>query len=133
MGSRGVKYWAIEEEKKRNYYTKFQIFDAEVLVGKQKSFHSLPEVSRRADAIYRKLNPDGTFRERRIFKDHKLMVEIGYHGEKHLAGKNVATLHAHDINGIEYHKHPEARHLTEEEFVRYSPYFVGLDLERIKR
>jgi len=133
MGSRGTKYWALEEEKSRNYKTAGYVLDAEVLIGKEKSFHSLPEVSRKADAIYRKLNPDGTFRERRVFQNHRLRIEIAYHQERELSGDYVLILHAHDINGKEFKEHPKARHLTEEEFVRYSPYFIGLNLERIKR
>lgn len=131
MGSRGSKYQDLNKEEKRNYFVAGYVLDAKILVGKDKRFHSLPEVSHSSDVKYIKLNPDGTFKEMRIYKDHKVWLEIGYHGES-LAKKNK-ILHAHNINGEFYKEHPKARHLTEEEFIQYSPYFIGLNLEEVKR
>ena len=50
-----------------------------------------------------------------------------------ILNKGRLILHAHDIRGQEYTDHPEARHLTEEEWDRYKDYFVGLNLERIEK
>ncbi len=131
MGSRGAKYKELDREEKRNYFTAGIVLDAKVLEGKSKKHHTLPEVSHSSEIKYIKLNPDGTFREMRIYENHKLRLEIAYHNEPLGFGDKI--LHVHDINGMEYVDHPPARHLTEEEFEKYSPYFVGLDLERIKR
>ncbi len=131
MGSRGAKYKELDREENRNYFTAGHVLDAEILKGKEDRFHTLPEVSHRSEVKYIKLNPDGTFREMRIYENHKLRLEIAYHKEP--LGKRENILHAHDINGKPYVKHPRARRLTEEEYNKYRPYFVGLDLERIKR
>ena len=131
MGSRGAKYHELNKEERRSYIVAGHVLDAEILVGKDKRFHTLPEVSHSSDVKYIKLNLDGTFREMRIYKNHKLWLEIGYHGEA--LAKSNKILHAHDINGEFYKEHPKARHLTEEEFREYSPYFIGLNLEEVKR
>jgi hypothetical protein len=82
---------------------------------------------------YLKLNPDGSFKELRIFEDGKLMYEIDFHVEPSLSGNHVPILHIHDILGKEYKNHPQSRRLTKEEFETYKDYFVGPDLERIQK
>ena len=131
MGSRGTDPHVLDREENRPYKTVGYIKDAEILEGKNRKYHALPEVSHTPNAIYVKLNRDGTFRELRVFQDSRLMLEIGYHREPLGNGKPV--LHAHDIRGQEYENHPAARHLTREEWNRYRDYFVGLDLERIEK
>ena len=131
MGSRGAKYKELDREENRNYFTAGHVLDAEILKGKESCFHTLPEVSHRSEVKYIKLNPDGTFREMRIYENHKLRLEIAYHGEPLAKGDFI--LHVHEINGKPYKKHPPARRLTEEEFNKYRPYFIGLNLKRIKR
>lgn len=131
MGSRGTDPHVLDREENRPYRTVGYIKDAEILEGKNRKYHALPEVSHTPNVIYVKLNDDGTFRELRVFRDSKLMLEIGYHGEKINKGRLI--LHAHDIRGQEYKDHPEARHLTEEEWNRYKDYFVGLNPERIEK
>lgn len=131
MESRGAKLHELEIEDNRNYIVTGQILDAEVLQGKSKKYHTLPEISHKSNVIYIKLNDDGTFRELRSYCNHKCIIEIDYHKEP--LGNKKYILHAHDINGKEYDFHPKARHLTEEEFEFYSRHFVGLDLKEVLR
>lgn len=71
MGSRGAKLHELEIEDNRNYIVTGQILDAEVLQGKSKKYHTLPEISHKSNVIYIKLNDDGTFRELRSYCNHK--------------------------------------------------------------
>ena len=133
MASRGTDPKILDDEENRVYKTVDTIADAEVLVGKDALHHSLPDVSHSPNAKYIKLNPDGSFREMRVFENNKLMFEIGYHGEKSLAHNNIPILHIHYINGIEFKDHPPAMHLTEKQLEEFKKYFVKLDLGRIQK
>lgn len=133
MGSRGSRPYELDRKEMQRYKIAGYVLDGEILAGKDKRNHTLPEVSHKPDVKYIKLNPDNSFRELRIYKNHRLILEIAYHSEKKLSGNYLPILHAHDINGEFYKEHPEARHLTEEEFIKYSPYFIGLNLEEVKR
>ncbi len=133
MGSRGAKPYELDKKEMQKYEIKGYVLDGEILTGKDKKDHALPEISHKSDVKYIKLNSDNSFRELRVYKNHRLMLEIAYHKEKRLSGDYQPILHAHDINGEFYKEHPKARHLTEEEFREYSPYFIGLNLKEVKR
>ena len=78
------------------YETIKTVYDAKVLVGKE-GRHGLPDYSHSPQSIYIKENPDGTFRELRIYdeKQHPIL-EIGYHPEPQLTGnRHEYTLHYH--------------------------------------
>jgi hypothetical protein len=70
---------------------------AKVLEGKNHK-HSLPDYSHSPNAVYIKKNPDGTFREIRIYgKDGYPIIEIGYHPESFLNKSNKKDLIWHYI------------------------------------
>lgn len=75
------------------------VLDAKVLVGTSPKNHGLPDFSHTPNRKYIKENPDGTFREIRIYGDKgQPVLEIGFHGEKPLTGdRNKKVLHYHII------------------------------------
>ena len=76
---------------------------AEVLKGKGKN-HSLPDYSHTPNRVYVKKEHDGSFREMRFYgDDHKVFLEIGYHGE--------ASLNS-DTRIKEWHYHLYDKNLT---------------------
>ena len=94
------------------------IEDAKILEGISSRYHSLPEEAHSSNK-YIKLNPDGSFRELRIYgDDHYLHLEIGYHRERNIpGGKSKKVLHYHeygkDFSRTEANSHPmgkENRH-----------------------
>lgn len=85
------------------------VLDAKILVG-QHHEHSLPDYSHTPNSIYIRGNPDGSFREMRIYGDDgRPILEIAYHMEETLAGnRHTPVLHYHtftpelkrDLGGI---------------------------------
>jgi hypothetical protein len=73
------------------------VYDAKVLIGRTKQQHGLPDFSRSPNSKYIKENPDGTFREMRIFDASGYpIIEIGYPPEPKLTGnRHVYVLHFH--------------------------------------
>lgn len=73
------------------------IHDAKVLVGTSSKYHGLPDYSHTPNRIYIKENPDGSFREMRIYGKHREpLLEIGYHPEQSLTGnRHEYVLHYH--------------------------------------
>lgn len=73
------------------------INDAEVLTGTSPQNHGLPDYAHSPDAKYIKENPDGTFREMRIYDETGFpILEIGYHPEPRLTGnRHEKVLHYH--------------------------------------
>lgn len=95
--------------------------------------HGLPESSHSSNA-YIKLNPDGTFREMRLYgEDHVLYMEIAYHPEVSLTGnRHTPVLHYHMYDG-RFSKNKAgaftrtaAMKLTKEMIATYKKYFKGV-------
>ena len=84
----------------KEYDTVELVYDAKVLKGTSKQYHSLPDYSHSAEAIYIKYEEDGSFREMRFYNaKHEAVIEIAYHPEPKLSpsGKDRKTpiLHYH--------------------------------------
>lgn len=85
---------------------KRMVYDAKVLVGTTKQQHGLPDYSHSPNSKYIKENPDGTFREMRVYDSTGFpVVEIGYHAEPNITGnRHEKVLHYHtfdsDLNRI---------------------------------
>lgn len=73
------------------------VYDAEVLIGTSPQNHGLPDYAHSPDSKYIKENPDGSFREMRIYDELGFpILEIGYHPEPNLTGnRNEKVLHYH--------------------------------------
>lgn len=73
------------------------IDDAKILVGASSRHHGLPDYSHTPNSKYIKENPDGSFREMRVYGDHgEPLLEIGYHPEQPLTGnRHKPVLHYH--------------------------------------
>lgn len=73
------------------------VYDATVLIGTSKQQHGLPDYAHSPNSIYIKENPDGSFREMRIYDEHGFpLIEIGYHPEQSLTGnRHEYVLHYH--------------------------------------
>ena len=95
MGGRGT--FASGNQVPFTYKTIGYIEDAKILEGISPKYHSLPEEAHSSNK-YIKLNPDGTFKELRIYgDDHFLQLEIGYHRERNIpGGKSKKILHYHE-------------------------------------
>ncbi len=62
---------------------------SEVLRGKRKKTHSLPDYSPKSNRAYIKNNSDGSFREMKFYDSKgKLFLEIAYHPEPSVNGRN---------------------------------------------
>lgn len=74
-----------------------QIYDAKVLVGSSSKNHGLPDYAHSPNSKYIKENPDGSFREMRVYgSDGKPLIELGYHPEQKLTGnRHTYVLHYH--------------------------------------
>ncbi|MBP5492753.1 MAG: hypothetical protein J6Y08_07900 [Clostridiales bacterium] len=79
------------------YETKRMVGDAKVLVGKTSNQHGLPDYSHSPNRIYIKENPDGSFREMRVYdSEGSPLLEIAYHPEPSLGGnRHTYILHYH--------------------------------------
>ena len=99
---------------------------AKVLVGTGTQ-HGLPDYSHTPNRIYIKENSDGSFRELREYdKTGFPIIEIGYHGEKHLTGnRHEKVLHYHTFE--EDLSRKNAKRLTEEIRKKYSRYLRGTE------
>lgn len=86
MGSRGSRPYELDRKEMQRYKIEGYVLDGEILAGKDKRNHTLPEISHKPDVKYIKLNPDNSFRELRIYKNHRLILEIAYHSEKSCLG-----------------------------------------------
>lgn len=76
------------------------VIDAKVLVGTSGKQHGLPDFAHSQNSKYIKENPDGSFREMRVY-DAKgnPILEIGYHFEESLAGnRHTKVLHYHTFD-----------------------------------
>lgn len=73
------------------------VYDAKILVGTSSKNHGLPDYSHTPKSKYIKENPNGSFREMRIYGEHgEPLLEIGYHPEPHLTGnRHEYVLHYH--------------------------------------
>jgi hypothetical protein len=73
------------------------VYDAKVLVGTSPKNHGLPDYSHTPNSKYIKENPDGSFREMRIYGGNgEPLREIGYHPEQSLTGnRHEYVLHYH--------------------------------------
>lgn len=123
MGGRGT--FASGNQVPFTYKTVGFIEDAKILEGISSRYHSLPEEAHSSNK-YIKLNPDGSFRELRIYgDDHYLQLEIGYHKERNIPGgksNNVLHYHIYDKN----FNRSEAKPLTKELYNKYNKYFKGV-------
>ena len=77
-----------------------KVYDAKVLVGTTKQQHGLPDYSHSPNSKYIKENPDGSFREMRVYDDTGFpIIEIGYHAEPNLTGnRHEKVLHYHTFD-----------------------------------
>jgi hypothetical protein len=142
MASRGTNPSILDNADNQAYQTVGPIgSNGEILVGKKggaknkpgRTEHDLPEVSHKSNIIYVKENPDGSFRELKVFgNDHKCTIEIDYTSEPNLDPSGKKVLHVHDINGKEFKQHPFARYPTKDELEKYKEYFVGINLKGVK-
>ncbi len=97
--------------------------------------HGLPESSHSSDA-YLKLEPDGTFRELRLYdKSHALYLEIAYTIEESLTGnrhEKILHYHTYDSRFSQNKDGPfsrsEAKRLTDSMLQQYKKYFRGLNI-----
>lgn len=73
------------------------VYDAKILVGTSPKSHGLPDYAHTPNSKYIKENPDGSFREMRIYGDKgQPLLEIGYHPEETLTGnRHEYVLHYH--------------------------------------
>lgn len=82
------------------------IHDAKVLIGATNQQHGLPDYSHSPNRKYIKENPDGSFREMRVYDNSGFpIIEIGYHPEPKLTGnRHEYVLHYHtfesDMNRV---------------------------------
>lgn len=99
MSSRGAK---IENGHvtTSEYKTVKTIEDAKVLVGTSSQQHGLPDYSHSPNSKYIKENPDGSFREMRVYNKNGFpVIEIGYHPEPKLTGnRHDYILHYHTFD-----------------------------------
>ena len=94
------------------YHVDHPILDAKVLVGNNGA-HGLPDYAHSYDSIYIKENPDGSFREMRLYdpKDGRVTIEIAYHAEPNLTSdRHTKVLHYHQYDN--QLKHGEAVKLS---------------------
>ncbi len=98
MSSRGAKArnGHVTTDEYRMKTNDSYIYDAKILVG-QHHEHSLPDYSHTPNSKYIKENPDGTFREMRIYDNTgQPILEIAYHPEESLTGdRHTRILHYH--------------------------------------
>ena len=90
-----------------NEYKTIRITDSgvKILFGTEKKFHSLPDYSHSANAIYAKMKNDGvTLQALRIYgEDHKPIIEIGYHPESRINnGSGEMIVHFHLFKGLDH-------------------------------
>lgn len=73
------------------------VYDAKVLIGTSKKQHGLPDFAHSPNSKYIKENPDGSFREMRVYDEVGFpLIEIGYHPEQKLTGnRHEKVLHYH--------------------------------------
>lgn len=71
--------------------------DAKVLIGRTPKQHGLPDYAHSPNRKYIKENPDGSFREMRVYDATGFpIIEIGYHPEQSLTGnRHEYVLHYH--------------------------------------
>lgn len=110
------------------YETAYWIEDAKVLVGKAgKGKHALPEESHSSSAKYIKMNGD-TFREMRIYENHKIVLEIGYHHEKELRSDMKPVLHYHEYPDGSFSTRKKAILMPSDMIEKYKKYLKGVPL-----
>lgn len=110
------------------YETAYTIEDAKVLVGKAgKGKHALPEESHSPSAKYIKMNGD-TFREMRIYEEHKIVLEIGFHHEKALRSDLKPVLHYHEYPDGTFGSRSKAIPMPPEMIEKYKKYLKGVKL-----
>ncbi len=101
MSSRGAKtengHVTTNEYRLKNNKT---VLDAKVLIGTSPKNHGLPDYAHSPGSKYIKENPDGSFREMRVYDDKGFpILEIGYHPEETLSGnRHEAVLHFHTFD-----------------------------------
>jgi len=122
MGGRGT--FAKEINNPYNMYEEIsKISDVKILKG-IKGHHKLPEESR-TSKIYVRVLDDNTFRELRVYRKHKVVFEIAYHGEVNLTGnrnKNVFHYHIYTKKG----GRSAAVKLSKKQYEKYKKFFGGL-------
>lgn len=92
----------------------------------------LPEESHTAGNRYILLNKKGIFHQYREYdKNHKVILEIGYHLESGLGEGNVLHIHIYHRAGVEFHedsKTTEKRKLTRAEYAKYKKFLKGVEI-----
>lgn len=91
----------------------------------------LPEESHTAGNAYVLLDKNGIFHQYREYdKNHKVVLEIGYHREAGLGKGAVLHIHVHKKPGVENHNDTstEKRKLTRDEYKKYKGLFIGVKI-----
>ena len=108
------------------------VFDAKVLVGATKQQHGLPDYAHSPNSKSIKANPDGSFREMRVYDEFGFpIIEIGYHPEQRLTNnRHEYILHYHifdsDLNRSLGGKLWDAENIHIYDFYRHSLKEYGL-------
>ncbi len=134
MGGRGT--YSMGKEVAYQYETVGKIDGVKILepIDKSKSF-KLPEESHAPGNKYVLLDRDQVFHQYREYdKNHKVILEIGYHHENGLGEGDVLHIHIHQKPGIEFHKDKttEKRKLTRQEYEKYKKFFKGVTIDEGK-
>jgi len=102
------------------------VYDASVLIGKTKQQHGLPDYSHTPNRKYIKENPNGTFREMRVYDSEcNPIIEIGYHPEPKITGnRHENVLHYHTFSSdLSRHMGGElSKSQTPELYEKYAKY-----------
>lgn len=96
-----------------------------------RKMYKLPEESHTAGNRYVLLDKDGIFHQYREYdKNHKVVLEIGYHHESGLGKGDVLHIHVHHKHGVEFHSDEttEKRKLTWKEYQKYKKIFKGVTI-----
>lgn len=134
MGGRGT--YSRGNRVAYTYVTVDKIYGVKVLQPKDdRKALKLPEESHRAETRYLLLDKNGVFHQYREYdKNHKVILEIGYHHEKGLGEGDVLHIHIHQKPGVEFHRDfsTKKRKLTRGEYAKYKKFFIGVKINERK-
>lgn len=128
MGGRGT--FSIGKGVPFAYKTVDKIYKTKILqpMDDSKSY-KLPEESH-SSSSYVLLDKTGVFHQYRKYnKDHKVVLEIGYHVEASLGKGKILHVHIHNKPGVDYHNQAKKEKIYPGHpiYERYKKYFKGVD------
>lgn len=129
MGGRGT--YSVGKNVAYTYECVTKIDGVKVLrpIDSKKAF-KLPEESHTAGNRYVLLDKDGVFHQYREYnKNHKVILEIGYHHEPELGNGDVLHVHVYKIPGVEWHNAAEKYSIGPGNlyYEKYKKLFVGVN------